>query len=42
VVEALRLVLRQCQDFARAIRELVEAIHRVERLFPYQPLGGGL
>ena len=33
VVEALRLVLRECQDLARAIRELVEAIHRVERLF---------
>ena len=34
VVEPLRLVLSQCQDLARAIRELVEAIHRVERLFP--------
>ena len=34
VVEPLRFVLRQCQDLARAIRELVEAIHRVERLFP--------
>ena len=34
VVEPLRLVLRKCQDLARAIRELVEAIHRVERLFP--------
>ena len=33
VVEPLRLVLRQCQDLARAIRELVEAVHRVERLF---------
>ena len=33
VVEPLRLVLRQRQDLARAIRELVEAIHRVERLF---------
>ena len=27
VVEALRLVLRKCQDPARAIRELVEAVH---------------
>ena len=27
VVEPLRLVLRQCQDLARAIRELVEAVH---------------
>ena len=34
VVEPLRLVLRQRQDLARALRELVEAIHRVERLFP--------
>ena len=34
VVEPLRLVLSQCQDLARAIREFVEAIHRVERLFP--------
>ena len=34
VVEPLRLVLCQCQDLARAIRELVEPIHRVERLFP--------
>ena len=34
VVEPLRLVLRERQDLARAIRELVEAIHRVERLFP--------
>ncbi len=34
VVEPLRLVLSQGQDLARAIRELVEAIHRVERLFP--------
>ena len=33
VVEPLRFVLSQCQDLARAIRELVEAIHRVERLF---------
>ena len=34
VVEPLRFVLRKCQDLARAVRELVEAIHRVERLFP--------
>ena len=34
VVEPLRLVLSQRQDLARAVRELVEAIHRVERLFP--------
>ncbi len=34
VVEPLRLVLRQRQDLACAVRELVEAIHRVERLFP--------
>ena len=34
VVEALRLVLRERQDLASAIRELVEAVHRVERLFP--------
>ena len=27
VVEPLRLVLRERQDFARAVRELVEAIH---------------
>ena len=30
VVEPLRLVLRERQDLARAIRELVEAIHPVE------------
>ena len=30
VVEPLRLVLRERQDLARAIRELVESIHRVE------------
>ena len=35
VVEPLRLVLRKRQDLARAVRELVEAIHRVERLFPF-------
>ncbi len=34
VVEPLRLVLSECQDLARTVRELVEAIHRVERLFP--------
>jgi hypothetical protein len=34
VVEPLRLVLSKRQDLARAVRELVEAIHRVERLFP--------
>ena len=33
VVEPLRLVLSQCQDLARTIRELVESVHRVERLF---------
>ena len=39
VVEPLRLVLSQGQDLARAIRELVEAIHRVERLFPSPSAG---
>ena len=34
VVEPLRLFLSERQDLARALRELVEAIHRVERLFP--------
>ena len=34
VVEALRFVLGERQDLARSVRELVEAIHRVERLFP--------
>ncbi len=34
VVEPLRLVLRECQDFARAVRELVESLHEVERPFP--------
>ena len=34
VVEPLRFVLSQGQDLARAIREFVEAIHQVERLFP--------
>ena len=33
VVEPLRLVLSERQDLAGAIRELVESIHRVERLF---------
>ena len=33
VVEPLRLILSECQDLAGAVRELVEAIHRVERLF---------
>ena len=41
VVEPLRLVLSQCQDLARAVRELVEAIHRVERLFPSERHGCG-
>ena len=30
VVEPLRFVLSKCQDLPRAVRELVEAIHRVE------------
>src|SRR4029077_16324805 len=34
VVEALRFVLGKRQDLAGAIRELVEAVHRVERSFP--------
>ena len=34
VVEPLRLVLRERQDLARAIRELVEAIHPGRRSFP--------
>ncbi len=33
VVEALGLVLRERQDLASAVRELVETIHRAERLF---------
>ena len=33
VVEALRLVLGERQDLARPVGELVEAVHRVERLF---------
>ena len=32
VVEPLRFVLSKCQDLARAIRELVEAIHRVSNV----------
>ena len=40
VVEPLRLVLSERQDLARAIRELVEAIHRVERLFPSRASAG--
>ena len=40
VVEALRLVLGKRQDLARAIRELVEAVHRVERSFPCERLRG--
>ena len=35
VVEPLRFVLSKRQDLARTIRELVEAIHRVERPFPF-------
>ena len=42
VVEPLRLVLRKRQDLARAIRELVEAVHRVERLFPCERSGWAL
>ena len=38
VVEPLRFVLSQRQDLARSVRELVEAIHRVERLFPSRAL----
>ena len=33
VVEPLRFVLSQCQDLAGSVRELVETIHEVERLF---------
>ena len=36
VVEPLRFVLSQCQDLARPVRELVEAIHPVERPFCYR------
>ena len=35
VVEPLRLVLSQRQDLARAIRELVEAIHAAELVLPW-------
>src|SRR5206468_2776614 len=35
VVEPLRLVLRQCQDLARAVGEFVEPLHGVERPFPF-------
>ena len=35
VVEPLRLVLRECQDLARAIRELVEPVHRVRTPVPF-------
>ena len=38
VVEPLRFVLSKRQDLASAVRELVEAIHRVERLFPCERL----
>ena len=38
VVEPLRFVLSKRQDLARTVRELVEAIHRVERLFPCERL----
>ncbi len=36
VVEALRLVLSERQDLARAVRELVEPIHGDERRLPVQ------
>ena len=36
VVEALRFFLGEGQDLARALRELVEAIHPVERPFSCQ------
>ena len=35
VVEPLRFVLRQCQDLAGAIRELVEAIHPSRTPIPF-------
>ena len=35
VVEPLRLVLRQRQDFACPVSELVESLHEVERPFPF-------
>src|SRR4029453_18995345 len=40
VVEPLRLVLSKRTDLGSAVRELVEAIHRVERLFPCERLNG--
>ena len=40
VVEPLRFVLGKRQDLARAISELVEALHRIERLFPLLRLAG--
>ncbi len=36
VVEPLRFVLSECQDLAGPVRELVEAIHQVERPFLYR------
>ena len=43
VVEPLRFVLRECQDLACPVRELVEAIHPVERPFRYaSPAGAAL
>ena len=36
VVEPLRFVLSECQDLACPVRELVEAIHPVERPFCYR------
>jgi hypothetical protein len=36
VVEPLRFVLSKRQDLACSVRKLVEAIHRVERLFPFE------
>ena len=40
VVEPLRLVLSERQDLARAIRELIEPIHRIERPFSSDRAGG--
>src|SRR6185436_5921984 len=34
VVEPLRFVLRECQDLACSVGELVEPFHRVERPYP--------
>ena len=39
VVEPLRFVLRQCQDLARAIRELVEAVHSSRTPVPLRASG---